>query len=666
MKQAPQVLENMINQSLIVHNLRQKSGWINLNHAATNPLSHCAAKVMQQIVRQAQEPMDRHLGEWIGIIERARRATAELIGVHPDEIAFTQNTSSGLSLIAEMIPFKPGERILYDMEDFPSNQYIWQSIGSRKSLSLEVHPFKKRSDETISEHLALIDLTKVRLITMSLVSYYTGERHDIEAVSTLCQERGILLCLDAIQAVGALNVDLGKLPGVSFLACGGQKWLHGPLGSGFIFVRKRLIEEMYTPMAGWTSVDKAGQFRDEHIKWLDSASRYEAGLPDIAAVAALGKNIELYNKLGMAHISREVLRRSAIVRDAVEKWPVSRISTASPKALSGIVAFELDSATMAETIARRLEEKKIIVTRRDNYYRIAPHFHTPEKHIYRTIDIFSHYMTAKFSRIAASGDEVNQFSGRLATIIGATGTLGSAISEVMAHRKYRLLLIARDGAALDRLAKRLSEAHGIDIEVVNSDLSSKDDVESLATLLASRESDFFAYTATVAQAATAAEQGEKDERDAFAVNYFTPVKLARSILPGMKARKRGKLLFIATSGSRFATPLFSAYAASKGALWAWTESLSQELSQTDISCTIAIPPHMTSATQQKLARIALRHFKVALSNTMADPHVVAKQLVDATYRGETVWASLNTKIKHAINALSPRFMRRLTLARYKP
>ena len=656
----------MTNHSLIVRKLRPKNGWINLNHAATNPLSPCAAKVMQQVVRQAQEPMDRHLGEWIGIIERARRETAELIGVHPDEIAFVQNTSSGLSLIAEMIPFEPGERILYDSEDFPSNQYIWQSIGSRKALMLELLPFKKRDDETFSEHLARIDLTKVRLITMSMVSYYTGERHDVEAVSRLCQERGILLCLDAIQAVGALNVDLGELPGVSFLACGGQKWLQGPLGSGFIFIRKALIDEMYTPMAGWTSVDKAGQFRDEHIKWLDSASRYEAGLPDVTAVAALGQNIELYNKIGMEHISHEVLKRSAIVRDAVEKWPVSSISTASSEAHSGIVAFELNSNTKAEAIARRLDEKKIIVTRRNNYFRIAPHFHTPEEHICRTVEIFSHYLNDKFSPVVASGNEISQSPGRLATVIGATGTLGSAISEVMARRNYRLLLVARDGPALNRLAQRLAEAYGVDIEVVHSDLSSEGDAESLAIHLANRESDFFAYTAAAAQAATAAEQHEKDERDAFTVNYFTPVKLARSILPGMKARKSGKLLFIATSGSRLATPLFSTYAASKGALWAWTESLSQELSQTEISCTIAIPPHMTSATQQKLARTALRHFKVTLSNTMADPNIVAQQLVDATCRGEAVWTSLNTKIKHALNALSPRFMRRLTLARYKP
>jgi short-subunit dehydrogenase len=236
----------------------------------------------------------------------------------------------------------------------------------------------------------------------------------------------------------------------------------------------------------------------------------------------------------------------------------------------------------------------------------------------------------------------------------------------MARRRYRLLLVARDGPALDVLARRLTEAHGVEIEAVKSDLTKGADVESLASLLADRAIDFFAFTAAAAQAAMAAEQREEEERDAFTVNYFTPVKLARSFLPGMKARNCGKLLFIATAGSRLATPLFSTYAASKGALWAWTESLSQELSQTEVSCTLAIPSHMASATQQKLARTALRHFKVALSKTMADPNAVARQLVDATQRGEAVYTSLNTKIKHALNARAPRFMRRLTLAGYKP
>jgi selenocysteine lyase/cysteine desulfurase/short-subunit dehydrogenase len=656
----------MIKHKFAINQLRQKASWINLNHAATNPLSPCAAKIMQQVVKQAQEPMDKHLGEWIGIIERARRATATLIGAHPDEIAFVQNTSSGLSLIAEMIPFKPGDRILYEMDDFPSNQYIWQSIGSREPLKLEVLPFKKTDNETLYQHLARIDLSNVRLITISIVSYFTGERHNIEAVSKLCEERGILLCLDAIQAVGALNVDMGKLTGVTFLSCGGQKWLHGPLGSGFIFIRKALINKMYIPMAGWASVDKAGHFRDEHIKWLDSASRYEAGLPDVAAIAALGKNIELYNKIGMEYIDHELVRRIALVQNAVEKWPVSTLNATSHENPSGIVAFELNSSAKAEAIARRLEEKKIIVTRYDNYFRIAPHFYTQDEHIHRTIEIFSHYLNDKYSYKKSLRNEIKQSSRRLATIIGATGALGSAISKVMALRNYNLLLVARDRTALSRLAQHLKEAHGVDIEVVNSDLSSEGDVENLATLLANRESDFFAYTAVTAQAATAIESCEREERETFAVNYFTPVKLVRSILPGMKIRNCGKLLFITTAGSRLATPLFSTYSASKGALWAWAESLSQELSHTNLSCTIAIPPHMASATQQKLARTALRHFKVTLSKTMADPNVVAQQLVDATYRGAAVWTSLDTKIKHAFNALSPQFMRRVTLARYKP
>ena len=178
------------------------------------------------------------------------------------------------------------------------------------------------------------------------------------------------------------------------------------------------------------------------------------------------------------------------------------IGTASPEAHSGIIAFELDSARKAEAIAQRLEERKIIVTKRANYFRIASHFHTPEEHIYRAIEVFTRYMTNRVSQGTLLSSKLKRPSERLATIIGATGTLGSAISELMARRKYRLLLVARDGSALNRLSQRLAKTHGVEIEAVNSDLSREDDVANLASLLASRESDFFAYTAAAAQAVT--------------------------------------------------------------------------------------------------------------------------------------------------------------------
>lgn len=658
----------MISIENFSHQVKPGRGIKFLNHAATNPVTGIAAQAMEKVVRQSTEPMEKHLGDWIGVIEQARRQTAKLLNASPDEIAFVQNTSTGLSLIAHMVPFEKGDVILYDKDDFPSNRLIWECISRRKELSLNTALFSSMPGEDLLEKLTGMDLSRVRLLSLSLVSYHTGYRQDLKTIGEFCREKGIYLCVDAIQAIGALDIDLETLNNISFLACGGQKWLHGPLGSGFIFIRKALLEKINMPMAGWTSVDKAGYFHSEYVKWLDGASRFEAGLPDVAVIAGLGKNVEVYNSIGIEKISRDVLKNSGMIRNACENWAVRLLTPNDPVYASGIVSFEIDSREKAEAIDAVLKEKKIIITRRNNYFRISPHFHTKENHIQQALDIFSHFLeqkTTKGVEKALPDAPISRDHAGSAVVIGASGELGEAVAEELAKRGYTLLLAARDETALHGLSIRLQRLYAVQIEKVKIDLTDRQRIEDLSRLLSSRDWDFFAYTAAAASATKVLDQSEPAEKEAFTVNYFTPVKLARAILPGMVKRNKGRMLFITTSGSRCSTPLFSTYAASKGALWSWAESLSRELKGSSVSCTIGIPPHMNSATQQKLARSALKHFHIKGSERMSSSSRVAKALVDSTVKGKPVSASPGTKIKHALNALFPQFIQNRITTHYE-
>ncbi|MCX8131784.1 MAG: aminotransferase class V-fold PLP-dependent enzyme [Clostridia bacterium] len=639
-----------------------------LNHAATNPITKEASIIMRKIARQAMDPMDEHLVDWLGMIEQARRQTANLLKASADEIAFVQSTSAGLSLIANMIPFKNGDVILYDKDDFPSNRFIWDCMCYRNEISIQAVAFSYTTGEDLLETLSQYDISRVRVISLSAVSYYTGYRHNLKAIGKFCRENGIYLCVDAIQAVGALDIDLSDLCDISFLACGGQKWLHSPMGSGFIFIRKNLMEEVKMPMLGWTSVDKAGFFHAEHMKWLEGASRFEAGFPDVNVIAALGRNIELYNSFDIKNIEAEVKKRVNMIHKAAEGWPVKILNTDYQRNPSGIVSFELDSKALSEEIDNALEKRNIAVTRRNNYFRIAPHFHTREEHILETIDIFSKYLTK--TRTSSKIEQVHETASlpktKTAAVVGASGGLGEAVAEDLASRGYDLYLTARDEKALDDLALRLKKTYHIQVSKLKVNLSDQNEVDYLSKTLAGASLDFFAYTAAASSAIKVIEQSNLDEKQIFDVNYFTPVQLCKSIMPGMIKRNSGHLLFIVTAGARNSTPLFSTYAASKGALWSWAESLARELKGLSVTCTIGIPPHMSSATQQKLARNALRYNRIKNTEDMAYPSVVAKDLINASIEGQPVYASRITRIRHAFNALFPGYMQKMVTAKYEP
>ncbi len=644
-----------------------------LNHAGTSPITRAAAAAMHDIVSEARRPMSEHLANWIGIIEQSRRQAANLLHADPDEFAFVPNTSCGLSLVAHMVPFAPGDAVLYDETDFPSNRFIWECVAKRKELGLTPIPYTHAPGRNLVESLQRLDLSRAKLLTLSAVSYYTGYRHDLREAGAFCRERGIYLCVDAIQAVGAVEVDLSALPDVSFLACGGQKWLHGPVGSGFIFVRKALLDRINMPMAGWASVDKAGHFNAEYVKWIEGAARFEAGLPDIAAIAGLGRNLELYNGFGIGAIAQRVHQRATTIFEALRHQPVRLLNPEHHHSGSGIVAFELDSRERAEALDAVLKEKKIIVTRRENYFRVSPHFHTTERAIVNTLDNIADFLGRSGAARRPCGERMHSDvqqnrveSKGIAAVIGASGGLGAGFAEGVAARGHDFLLSARDDKALEALCRRLRESYQVGIQRMVVDLTNMDTVDRLAEQLAANGCDFVAYAAAAASVAKVVDETGAAEQEAFTVNYFAPVKLARGVLPGMIERNRGRLLFIVTSGSRCSTPLFSSYAASKAALWAWAESLSRELHGTKVSATIGVPPHMSTATQQKLARTALRNFRIGHTNQMAYPSTVARELVDATLEGQPVCTSAGTRVKHALNALFPRFVQKRITANYHP
>jgi len=607
---------------------RSASGdWRFLNYAATAPMLPTAAAAMTEIAGQGTRPMGEHFTAWLARVESARRRIADTVGARGDEITFTTNTSTALSLVAAALRWKPGDRVLHPADEFPSNRYVWDNL---RDFGVRVEPIAPQRGVGFAEQLAGRDLSRVRVVALSAVSYRDGRRLDVEAVCRLCRERSILTAIDAIQAVGAIAVD-ARGWGCDFLACGGQKWLLGPVGSGFLYVARERLAELHVPTVGWASSRHAGDHEVATLEWTEGAARFEAGLPDVAVIAGLAASLEALAAAGWPEVFAGVANHRAPLADALAARGIDCLHDGLPGAHAGIVTFPVAEEN-ASAFADALHRRRVVVTRRRTSVRVSAHALTHDDEIAALIEAVDEVLVSRTGGGAArreptatqgegTGTAVAATAGpparaggpggwKHALVTGASRGLGAALAAELAARGCRLTLLARDTVSLAEVATELRTRHGAEVEAVTLDLS---DAAAVAAWIAGSSErlatvDLLINNAARADAATFAEAEAAAERAAFETNLFAALALARAVLPAMTARGAGTLLNIATGGARNALPLFSAYAASKAALWAWSEALGRELDGSGVTVTTFVPPHMDTTTRRQLGRRALGYY----------------------------------------------------------
>src|SRR5258705_281416 len=151
--------------------------------------------------------------------------------------------------VIDTAPLRPGDVVLVSDREFPANVYPWLRLRET-GIDVELVPTVESGWPDEARLLERLEDPWVRALAVSLVQFSNGYRVDLAALSAATRRTGAYLVVDAIQAVGQLPVDLRETP-VDILACGGQKWLLSPWGSGFVYVRRDLIRELRPPVTGW-------------------------------------------------------------------------------------------------------------------------------------------------------------------------------------------------------------------------------------------------------------------------------------------------------------------------------------------------------------------------------------------------------------------------------
>lgn len=277
---------------------------------------------------------------------------ARLVGGARDEIALTENATVAWQMAFYALPFRPGDRILTTTAEYGANYVAFLQVAKRTGAVIEVVPDDADGVLDPAALEAMID-DRVRLIAINWIPTNGGLVNPAAAVGAVARRHGIPYLLDACQAVGQMPVDVEAL-GCDMLSATGRKFLRGPRGTGFLYVRRKLCLTLEPPMVDHFSaiwVDK------DLYRLRDDARRFESWENNYAARLGLGVATDYALAVGIEAIRDRCQALAQRLREGLRSLPRLRVFDLGPHP-AAIVSFTVDGLE-ADEVRRRAAEAGI-------------------------------------------------------------------------------------------------------------------------------------------------------------------------------------------------------------------------------------------------------------------------------------------------------------------
>ena len=355
--------------------------WVYLDNAFTGVMPKQVKEGYEEYVDlwyNFSPPGDKTiLGEWLDRTTLLRKKVANFVKVTPEEIAFTMCTGSGLNIIVNGMEWNKGDNVVC-----PEWEHNILQTNTTVKHGVETRIVHARDNKFYMDDIEKLIDDNTKLVQVSHVSYVNGDTMDLETVSEIAHEHGAKVLVDATQAVGALDVNYHD-SGVDYVAVAPYKYLMGPTGLAFLYVRKENIDQLTADRTGWKNQIFEGDNPEESVTE-GSAEKFEYGTIHFEGVYALERAIDYLNGIGMEKIDKRNLELAGYLFDELVSRGKEMYTPTTPK--SPIVSyFESDPLPLAA----KLKAMKIKVTGREahgGHMRISGHFYNTKEDIDKLLD----------------------------------------------------------------------------------------------------------------------------------------------------------------------------------------------------------------------------------------------------------------------------------------
>jgi selenocysteine lyase/cysteine desulfurase len=273
---------------------------------------------------------------WHSVKEKA----ALVLGCDPGEIAYTRNTTEGVSIVCNGLPFKSGDEIITTTHEHVGNTLAWLARQQRDGLVIKAfEPDLQSASETL-DRLERLITPRTRCLSLSHVTCSAGQIMPVDQIGELAARHGLWYFVDGAQAPGMLPVDVRAM-GCHAYATSGHKWLLGPKGTGLLYVRRDALDLIQARFVGGYSNQGPFDLRTGQFSFHSTARRYEYGTVSAPLFAGLGAALQFLLDVGIDNIWRRDHALAAALKGGLNELGAEVLSPQDPSGHSAMITFKV-------------------------------------------------------------------------------------------------------------------------------------------------------------------------------------------------------------------------------------------------------------------------------------------------------------------------------------
>jgi selenocysteine lyase/cysteine desulfurase len=352
--------------------LREKTYLYNCSQGALSDEVAAALEDYARSWRSSIAPWE----EWIAICEQLRTEFAHFIHADHDEVALVTSASAGINPIASALSFEGRNQVVMGEYEFPTMGHIWLAQRPRGA---EVRFLHGADNALPPERYQTAIGPRTRMVAVTQVSFINGYRADVPTISRIAHENGALMFLDAFQDCGTRPVDVKAL-GVDFFVTGTLKYLLGPPGLGFLYVRRDLIESLAPTVMSWVSQRDPFAFDPQRLDPSPTARRFDGGTPPVGNIYMARAALRLLQRFGMEGIAAQIASLTRAFLKGAEDLRIQ--SKTQDDSVGPLVVLR---AVDAGQVVLRLAAHGIAVSARKDGVRFAFHAYNTMEDVHKAL-----------------------------------------------------------------------------------------------------------------------------------------------------------------------------------------------------------------------------------------------------------------------------------------